>query len=50
MLHVALRNRSNAPILVDGKEDVQPPRVQMQTFSEAIIPVSGEYYTGKAVH
>ncbi|NLF14000.1 MAG: glucose-6-phosphate isomerase [Anaerolineaceae bacterium] len=52
VLHVALRNRSNEPILVDG-QDVMPAvnRVlgQMRRFSEAVR--SGEWrgYTGKAI-
>jgi glucose-6-phosphate isomerase len=52
VLHVALRNRSNTPITVDGK-DVMPEvnRVleQMRRFSQAVR--SGEWrgYTGKAI-
>jgi glucose-6-phosphate isomerase len=49
-LHVALRNRSNTPILVDG-EDVMPEvnRVlaQMQRFSEAVRAGAHTGYTGK---
>ncbi|HEX3386030.1 MAG TPA: glucose-6-phosphate isomerase, partial [Mucilaginibacter sp.] len=40
VLHIALRNRSNKPIYVDGKdvmEDVNRVLGQMKTFSEAII-------------
>ena len=52
VLHIALRNRSNTPILVEGK-DVMPEvnRVleQMKTFSEAIISGSWKGYTGKAI-
>jgi glucose-6-phosphate isomerase len=52
VLHVALRNRSNTPILVDGKDvmpDVNRVLNQMKDFSEAII--SGEWtgYTGKGI-
>lgn len=52
VLHVALRNRSNTPILVDGKDvmpEVNAVLEKMKTFSEAII--SGEWngYTGKAI-
>jgi len=52
VLHVALRNRSNRPIIVDG-QDVMPEvnRVlgKMRRFSEAVR--SGEWrgYTGKAI-
>ena len=52
VLHIALRNRSNTPILVEGK-DVMPEvnRVldQMKTFSEAVISGSWKGYTGKAI-
>ncbi|MCV3256554.1 glucose-6-phosphate isomerase, partial [Escherichia albertii] len=44
VLHVALRNRSNTPILVDGKDvmpEVNAVLEKMKTFSEAII--SGEW-------
>jgi len=52
VLHVALRNRSNTPILVDGKDvmpDVNRVLAQMKTFSEAIISGSWKGYTGKAI-
>jgi glucose-6-phosphate isomerase len=52
VLHVALRNRSNRPIIVDGK-DVMPEvnRVlkQMREFSEAIRSGTWKGYTGKAI-
>jgi glucose-6-phosphate isomerase len=52
VLHVALRNRSNRPILVDGK-DVMPEvnRVlkQMREFSEAIRSGAWKGYSGKAI-
>jgi glucose-6-phosphate isomerase len=52
VLHVALRNRSNRPILVDGK-DVMPEvnRVlkQMREFSEAIRRGTWKGYTGGAI-
>lgn len=52
VLHVALRNRSNTPILVDG-EDVMPGinRVldQMKDFSEKIISGEWKGYSGKAI-
>lgn len=52
VLHIALRNRSNAPILVDGKDvmpDVNRVLDQMKDFSEAIISGSWTGYTGKAI-
>jgi glucose-6-phosphate isomerase len=52
VLHVALRNRSNKPIYVDGKDvmpDVNRVLEQMKTFSEAIISGSWKGYTGKAI-
>ena len=52
VLHVALRNRSNRPILVDG-EDVMPEvnRVlaKMRAFSEAVRSGAWKGYTGKAI-
>ncbi|EJC4133635.1 glucose-6-phosphate isomerase [Escherichia coli] len=52
VLHVALRNRSNTPILVDGKDvmpEVNAVLEKMKTFSEAIIPGEWKGYTGKAI-
>ena len=52
VLHVALRNRSNTPILVDGKDvmpEVNAVLEKMKTFSEAIIAGEGKGYTGKAI-
>ncbi|HWD90704.1 MAG TPA: glucose-6-phosphate isomerase [Mucilaginibacter sp.] len=52
VLHIALRNRSNKPIYVDGKdvmEDVNRVLGQMKTFSEAIISGSWKGFTGKAI-
>ncbi|ENH0227386.1 glucose-6-phosphate isomerase [Escherichia coli] len=52
VLHVALRNRSNTPILVDGKDvmpEVNAVLVKMKTFSEAIISGEWKGYTGKAI-
>ncbi len=52
VLHIALRNRANRPILVDG-QDVMPAvnRVlaQMRTFSEAIRSGQWRGYTGQAI-
>lgn len=52
VLHVALRNRSNTPILVDGK-DVMPEvnRVleQIKAFTDKVISGQWKGYTGKAI-
>ncbi len=52
VLHVALRNRSNRPIYVDGA-DVMPEvnRVldKMRTFSEAVRSGAWKGYTGKPI-
>ncbi len=52
VLHVALRNRSNEPILVDG-QDVMPEvnRVldKMRSFSNAVRSGAWKGYTGKAI-
>ncbi len=52
VLHTALRNRSNAPVIVDGKDvmpEVNAVLNQMKVFSEKII--SGEWrgFSGKAI-
>ncbi|CAM4250957.1 TPA: glucose-6-phosphate isomerase [Escherichia coli] len=52
VLHVALRNHSNTPILVDGKDvmpEVNAVLEKMKTFSEAIISGEWKGYTGKAI-
>ena len=52
VLHVALRNRSNTPILVDGKDvmpEVNAVLEKMKTFSEAIISGEWKGYTGKVI-
>src|ERR1700761_5671265 len=52
VLHIALRNRSNKPIYVDGKdvmEDVNRVLDQMKTFSESIISGEWKGFTGKAI-
>ncbi|MDM3018238.1 glucose-6-phosphate isomerase [Citrobacter sp. CK189] len=52
VLHVALRNRSNTPIIVDGKDvmpEVNAVLEKMKAFSEAIISGQWKGYTGKAV-
>ncbi|CDL81742.1 glucose-6-phosphate isomerase [Xenorhabdus szentirmaii] len=52
VLHIALRNRSNTPVLVDGK-DVMPQinavLAKMKSFSERIISGEWKGYTGKAI-
>jgi glucose-6-phosphate isomerase len=52
VLHLALRNRSNTPILVDG-QDVMPQIKQvldhMRTFSEAVRSGEWKGYTGKSI-
>jgi glucose-6-phosphate isomerase len=52
VLHTALRNRSNTPVLVEGKDvmpDVNRVLEQMKTFSGAIISGSWKGYTGEAI-
>ncbi len=52
VLHIALRNRSNRPILVDGK-DVMPAvnavLAKMRTFSSAVRSGEWKGYTGQAI-
>jgi len=52
VLHTALRNRSNTPIIVDG-EDVMPEvnavLEQLKAFSEEVISGKWKGYTGKAI-
>lgn len=52
VLHIALRNRSNSPILSNGK-DVMPGvnkvLAQMKEFSNEIISGTWKGYTGKAI-
>lgn len=52
VLHTALRNRSNTPVLVDG-EDVMPAvnavLAQMRSFSDAVRSGVWRGYTGKAI-
>ena len=52
VLHIALRNRSNTPILVDGKDvmpDVNAVLDQMQAFSERISSGDWKGYSGQAI-
>jgi len=52
VLHIALRNRNNSPILVDG-EDVMPEvnavLDQMENFSKKVISGEWKGYTGKKI-
>ncbi|WP_183575227.1 glucose-6-phosphate isomerase [Mucilaginibacter sp. X5P1] len=52
VLHIALRNRSNKPIYVDGKDvmpDVNRVLEQMKIFSEEIISGRWKGFTGKSI-
>jgi len=52
VLHIALRNRSNTPILVDGKDvmpEVNAVLAHMEKFSKAIRSGEWKGYTGKPI-
>lgn len=52
VLHTALRNRSNTPVMVDGKDvmpDVNRVQDQVKAFSEKVISGEWKGYTGKAI-
>jgi glucose-6-phosphate isomerase len=52
VLHIALRNRSNTPVYVDGKDvmpDVNSVLAHMKEFSKAIISGSWKGYTGRPI-
>ena len=52
VLHVALRNRSNNPIIVDGENvmpEVNAVLDQMKDFSDKVISRKWNGYTGKAI-
>jgi len=52
VLHVALRNRSNTPILVDNRDvmpDVNAVLRKMEAFSSSVISGEWKGYTGKPV-
>ncbi|MEQ9899240.1 glucose-6-phosphate isomerase [Pectobacterium punjabense] len=52
VLHVALRNRSNTPILVGGKDvmpEVNAVLAKMKDFSERVIGGEWKGYTGKTI-
>jgi glucose-6-phosphate isomerase len=52
VLHIALRNRSNRPILVDGKDvmpEVNAVLAHMEKFSNSVRSGEWKGYTGKAI-
>lgn len=52
VLHTALRNRSNTPVMVDGKDvmpEVNAVLHKMKVFSERVISGEWKGYTGKAI-
>ncbi|PHI40798.1 glucose-6-phosphate isomerase [Actinobacillus succinogenes] len=52
VLHTALRNRSNKPVLVDSKDvmpEVNEVLAKMKAFSERVISGEWKGYTGKAI-
>lgn len=52
VLHTALRNRSNRPIMAEGKDvmpEVNAVLEKMKKFSESIISGSWKGYTGKSI-
>ncbi|MFY1026420.1 glucose-6-phosphate isomerase [Actinobacillus seminis] len=52
VLHTALRNRSNTPVFVDGKDvmpEVNAVLNKMQAFCERVISGEWKGYTGKAI-
>jgi len=52
VLHVALRNRDNAPIYVEGKDvmpDINRVLDKMKEFSESVISGNWKGYTGKRI-
>lgn len=52
VLHTALRNRSNTPVLIDGKDvmpEVNKVLEQMKSFSSQLLNGEWKGYTGKAI-
>ena len=52
VLHVALRNRANTPVYVDGKDvmpDVNKVLDQMKSFSEQLLSGTWKGFTGKRI-
>jgi glucose-6-phosphate isomerase len=52
VLHIALRNQSNTPIMVDGKDvmpDVNATLAQIKTFTEDVRSGAWKGHTGKSI-
>ena len=52
VLHTAMRNRSNTPVLVDGKDvmpEVNAVLAKMKAFCQRVISGEWKGYTGKAI-
>jgi glucose-6-phosphate isomerase len=52
VLHTALRNRSNRPVMVDGKDvmpEVNAVLAKIKTFCDSVISGAWKGYTGKAI-
>ena len=52
VLHTALRNRSNRPVMVDGKDvmpEVNAVLAKIKTFCDKVISGEWKGYTGKAI-
>jgi glucose-6-phosphate isomerase len=52
VLHTALRNRSNTPVIIEGADvmpEVNRVLLQMKTFSDKLISGSWKGYSGKAI-
>lgn len=52
VLHIALRNQSDTPILLDGKDvmiDVRNVKAKMRKFSDAVRSGAWKGYTGKEI-
>ena len=52
VLHTALRNRSNTPVYVDGKDvmpEVNAVLAKMSAFCDRVISGEWKGYTGKAI-
>jgi len=52
VLHTALRNRSNTPVIVDGKDvmpDINRVLAQMKIFTETVVSGDWKGYSGKSI-
>jgi glucose-6-phosphate isomerase len=52
VLHTALRNRSNTPVIVDGKDvmpDINRVLAQMKEFTETVVSGKWKGYTGESI-